>query len=102
MRISDWSSDVCSSDLYLRLREQIPALYGLLSLNAAILAYTHRSLAPGLLVLTIPAILIATCMIRMLAWMRPVSAKDLDVRSEEGRVGQECVSTFRSQWSTFH
>src|SRR3546814_17076936 len=65
---------------YLRLREQIPALYGLLSLNAALLAYTHRSFAPGILVLTIPAILIATGMIRLLACMRPGSSKDLEAR----------------------
>ena len=64
---------------YLRLREQIPALYGLLSVNAAILAYTHRNLAPGPLVLTVPAVLIAVCMIRMIIWMRPVSASDLDL-----------------------
>lgn len=64
---------------YLRLREQIPALYGLLSVNAAILAYTHRALAPAPLVLTAPSILITICMVRMLMWMRPVSASDLDV-----------------------
>lgn len=64
---------------YLRLREQIPPLYGLLAANAAILAYTHRNLAPGPLVLTVPAILIAVCMIRMLVWMRPVSTAHLDV-----------------------
>ena len=63
---------------YLRLREHIPALYGVLSVNAAILAYTHRGLAPGPLVLTVPAILIAICMIRMLVWMRPITATDLD------------------------
>ncbi|KHK91769.1 putative bifunctional diguanylate cyclase/phosphodiesterase [Novosphingobium malaysiense] len=64
---------------FLRLREHIPALYGLLSMNAAILAYTHRELAPGPLVLTVPAILITICVIRMLVWMRPVTSQDLDV-----------------------
>lgn len=64
---------------YLRLREQIPALYGLLSVNAAILAYTHRALAPRFLVLTVPAILITACTLRMLMWMRPISSADLEV-----------------------
>lgn len=64
---------------YLRLREQIPALYGLLSVNAAILAYTHRLLAPSLLVIFAPAVLIGVCMMRMLMWMRPVTASDMDV-----------------------
>jgi diguanylate cyclase (GGDEF)-like protein len=63
---------------YLRLRERIPPLYGLLSVNAAILAYTHRALAPGFLTLTIPAILIACCLIRMLVWLRPIGQRDLE------------------------
>src|SRR3546814_6389746 len=28
--------------------------------------------------------------------------KELDVRSEERRVGKECVSTCRSRWSPYH
>ncbi|MCJ2179408.1 putative bifunctional diguanylate cyclase/phosphodiesterase [Novosphingobium album (ex Hu et al. 2023)] len=57
-----------------------------MSVNAAILAYTHRNLAPGPLVLTVPAIMITVCMIRMLIWMRPVSARDLDVTQVENRL----------------
>ncbi|WP_395395367.1 EAL domain-containing protein [Novosphingobium sp. BL-8A] len=63
---------------YLRLRERIPPLYGLLSVNAGILAYTHRALAPSYLALTVPAILIAVCLIRMLAWLRPTGPADFD------------------------
>lgn len=64
---------------YLRLREQIPALYGLLSVNAVILAFTHRGMAPPWLDVTVPAILIGVCLIRMLAWMRPASVADTDL-----------------------
>lgn len=64
---------------YLRLREQIPALYGLLSVNASILAYTHRTLAPAALVLTVPSFLIALGTIWMLVWMRPLSPTDLEM-----------------------
>ncbi|HUD30448.1 MAG TPA: EAL domain-containing protein [Novosphingobium sp.] len=53
-------------------------MYGLLSINAAVLAFTHRGLAPPLLVYTFPAILIAACMIRMMTWMRPVVPAELD------------------------
>ncbi|MBT0668520.1 EAL domain-containing protein [Novosphingobium profundi] len=60
---------------YLRLRQQIPALYSLLSANTLILAYTHRHLAPLALTLAIPAFLIATSLVRMLVWMRPVKAE---------------------------
>ncbi len=60
---------------YLRLRQQMPALYGLLSANTLILAYTHRHIAPALLTLTLPGILIAIALLRMLVWVRPVKAE---------------------------
>lgn len=63
---------------YLRLRQQIPPLYGLLSINAAVLAFTHRGLAPGPLVLMFPAVLIAACLIRMLVWLRPLGVSDME------------------------
>src|SRR3546814_17229481 len=69
MRISDWSSDVCSSDLDL--------LADRLSLNLV-------NLKPD------PADL-ATRDETGLRW-----------RSEERRVGKECVSTCRSRWSPNH
>ncbi|MFC0203773.1 putative bifunctional diguanylate cyclase/phosphodiesterase [Novosphingobium soli] len=71
---------------YLRLREHIPPLYGLLSINAAVLAFTHRAVAPGVLVYTFPAVLIAACLVRMLAWMRPITAADLDPATARHRM----------------
>src|SRR3546814_1683613 len=65
MRISDWSSDVCSSDLQLRL-----ALYPQLEAGSGTYASGSAML-------------------------------DRD-RSEERRVGKECVSTCRSRWSPYH
>src|SRR3546814_5887104 len=67
MRISDWSSDVCSSDL----AHLLPALQGLSGDPPA-------------------------C---FLAWWR---RGDRQQRSEERRVGKECVSTCRSRWSPYH
>lgn len=82
---------------YLRLREQIPPLYGLLSVNAAILAYTHRYLAPGPLVLTAPAILIAVSIIRMLVWMRPIAPEDIDVKTARHWLRRTvCLAVFLS------
>src|SRR3546814_1504172 len=75
MRISDWSSDVCSSDLYLvHLGEQ--AARGLLS-------HLRRRQLRGLG--------------RIVA-----GARERRHRSEERRVGKECVSTCRSRWSPYH
>src|SRR3546814_14500372 len=71
MRISDWSSDVCSSDL---LRPSpVPLPTGLVVKNGS----NTRSSTSGVM-------------------PQPVS------RSEERRVGKECVSTCRSRWSPYH
>src|SRR3546814_9589064 len=78
MRISDWSSDVCSSDLEggsgaaaaLASAEAI-AGHGPAQHGAAMIA--HR--------------LVLACRAE---------------RSEERRVGKECVSTCRSRWSPYH
>src|SRR3546814_2283851 len=89
MRISDWSSDVCSSDLdRLRLVE--------LLLDERERANPHRHLVE------LPPRLRR----RLLGRLEAQQAHDqlhvvLD-RSEERRVGQECVSTCRSRWSPYH
>src|SRR3546814_1043699 len=64
MRISDWSSDVCSSDLYPHftcIEEDAPGLFA---------QFAHGG--------------------------------GNRIRSEERRVGKECVSTCRSRWSPYH
>src|SRR3546814_2472462 len=71
MRISDWSSDVCSSDLPHHVEHQ-----RLFSSSAT--TYTP---------LGVPFVLQA--LLR-------------GYRSEERRVGKECVSTCRSRWSPYH
>lgn len=63
---------------YLRLRQHIPPLYGVLAINAAVLAFTHRNLAPTHLVITLPAVLVALCLYRLSTWLRPMTGADLD------------------------
>src|SRR3546814_19261737 len=90
MRISDWSSDVCSSDLV-----NSAAIFGqdrLDSVGADDLMrhYAVNCAAPTLLTkafATIPAGTGDRCIVN---------------RSEERRVGKECVSTFRSRWFPYH
>src|SRR3546814_2047588 len=65
MRISDWSSDVCSSDLSVSINQ-----------ISARCSRTWKFLTEA-------------CSIRR-------------GRSEERRVGKECVSTCRSRWSPYH
>src|SRR3546814_3152847 len=74
MRISDWSSDVCSSDL---LRSN-PDIFSELERNASSDRRWH---------------------------VFNMALSDFDgmaSRSEERRVGKECVSTCRSRWSPYH
>src|SRR3546814_21154984 len=98
MRISDWSSDVCSSDLdgddllesgeaadrglhYRQVWMNRPAGFGIRDWGFA------RAACPTVL--------------------NPITAKSPDARafpnrSEERSVGKACVSTCRSRWSPSH
>lgn len=52
----------------MRLRRQIAPLYALLCLSACSLAFTHRNVAPELLSLAAPAILLTVCFARTVSW----------------------------------
>src|SRR3546814_5577106 len=82
MRISDWSSDVCSSDLSSGWIDGAAAMGRTTSGTGLLGRATSRSGSAGLWAM----IGSATC----------------PVRSEERRVGKECVSTCRSRWSPYH
>src|SRR3546814_17751185 len=99
MRISDWSSDVCSSDLAVILRqEDCPeGLDDSKKLTAARRARLEgevkaRALCWGLGVATVEEI----------DNLNILWATMLAMRSEERRVGKECVSTCRSRGSPNH
>src|SRR3546814_4543540 len=98
MRISDWSSDVCSSDLLggmglgARVSTAVPQLDP---------EPTHSS-----------ALATDLGAVQLGPWgtggldSRPGDRQDAlpaqGLRSEERRVGKECVSTCRSRWSPYH
>src|SRR3546814_1899912 len=90
MRISDWSSDVCSSDLHalcvseFRLSHPVDAVKAVLrdgEILADHLGSRTRVAQPQ---------------------RQRVRQRKLAKRSEERRVGKECVSTCRSRWSPYH
>src|SRR3546814_12949542 len=102
MRISDWSSDVCSSDLFrdthaVRLT---PAGERLLPHARKIM----RQLAQAEASIASPA-LPARLRLGMTSaveppWFRGLAARIASSgRSEERRVGKACVGTCRSRWS---
>src|SRR3546814_9802342 len=96
MRISDWSSDVCSSDLTARISQ-----CGVTGVNSA-LAIRNR---PQIIPLTISTRRKLNCRTidpTMVFITIAPTAPDRVIRSEERRVGKECVSTCRSRWSPYH
>src|SRR3546814_10519102 len=91
MRISDWSSDVCSSDLITGRLTQIEDMGA------------ERRLLDELMTLSSEIEDVATATTYRFSAARAYYALVLRrVRSEERRVGKECVSTCTSRWSTSH
>src|SRR3546814_18641513 len=99
MRISDWSSDVCSSDLRnmnpISDRNQVN-VYDFRARDVDTFAYTH----PDMLILFSAGNLGNTFLHNDNTVATPGTSKN--ARSEERRVGKECVSTCRSRWSPYH
>src|SRR3546814_15931528 len=98
MRISDWSSDVCSSDLIEKnFGPEIARLVDGVTKLSKIEAQTENEWAAENLR---KFLLAMSDDIRVLLVKR--AARLHNMRSEERRVGKECVSTCRSRWSPNH
>src|SRR3546814_15070490 len=105
MRISDWSSDVCSSDLAL----ERPAQGKALGEQPGDIMAQHQLV--DRLILKAPPDEDHPRAAEELPHHREVeigAAEAVEhreivlIRSEERSVGKECVSTCRSRWSTIH
>src|SRR3546814_12279564 len=98
MRISDWSSDVCSSDL----GAMLPFVFAALTIDAVGRAANKMIEEVRRQFREIPGLREGK------EGVEPEYAKCVDIstgaalRSEERRVGKECVSTCRSRWSPYH
>src|SRR3546814_15942055 len=99
MRISDWSSDVCSSDLK----------FICVGLNYADHAAETGAKSPEEPILFMKATSAITGPNDPVIIPRNSRKTDWEVelgvvigRSEERRDGKECVSTCRSRWSPYH
>src|SRR3546814_14592966 len=114
MRISDWSSDVCSSDLYwfavvLTINMEI----GLITPPVGLNLYVINGIAPDI---ALPAILkgalpfmlamvigiVLLCFFPSIATRLPNAMLGLGIRSEERRVGKGRERTGRGRWWTEH
>src|SRR3546814_3555779 len=95
MRISDWSSDVCSSDLLEAIAPILPIDHQCVvavQIPAPAVESTNEFGAAAIAVHQ-PAAPVRAAVVIGLDGVR---------RSEERRVGKECVSTCRSRWSPYH
>src|SRR3546814_11761696 len=114
MRISDWSSDVCSSDLDVAGPE-IDLKGGNAEGRALRRPDFRRKIGEGRKVVSGQRGRQGELATRQLHAVAAVARKThhhrFDIRraalacffrSEERRVGQECVSTCRSRWSPYH
>src|SRR3546814_19412661 len=98
MRISDWSSDVCSSDLSCWRVEQCDGV-----------VTVHEKLQPIARPASPPAPGLPETIIIVGGGAAGNAAAETlrhegyaGRRSEERRVGKECVSTCSSRWSPYH
>src|SRR3546814_12106605 len=99
MRISDWSSDVCSADLAREIKLALVGKGSADKVQVQHMAGIMLNLKGKLQADAADALAVAITHAHVRA-----SATRLGVgtRSEERRVGQECVSTVRSRWSPYH
>src|SRR3546814_19496184 len=98
MRISDWSSDVCSSDL-----NETTAI--ITEIDDDVGDALRTEIGEGVRQLAVrrrdegAQVQIAIAAAALADHLGAVAVRN---RSEERRVGKECVSTCRSRWSTYH
>src|SRR3546814_17599316 len=117
MRMSDWSSDVCSSDLYEALKDgwknqnyrnwissmenHVFPLIGRKPVDQVDSTHVVEVLTPIWLEIPDTARKILQRIGAVLDFAHIQGWRE-EERSEERRVGKECVSKCRSRWSPYH
>src|SRR3546814_20608090 len=100
MRISDWSSDVCSSDLP-ETATLVVLIFAFAQIFVHMIYFLHMNTSPeggwNMLALIFTAVLVVITLAGSLWVMYHMNAN----RPEERRVGKESVSTCRSRWSPY-
>src|SRR3546814_16640448 len=108
MRISDWSSDVCSSDLDAPTAQLVAGLYSRalaaipVDFSADASGHVRSYALFGDVQFRLTERLMFTVGFRYDHETNSLGIDQTARRSEERRVGKECVSTSRSRWSPYH
>src|SRR3546814_14259397 len=104
MRISDWSSDVCSSDLnrflHKRSQHEFAALHNSCC-DAAFLTESH-TFPPAWNASHVSLRRAMATSGYCLNALGHRAARPFGLRSEERRLGKEWVSTYRVGWAPYH
>src|SRR3546814_19937158 len=106
MRISDWRSDVCSSDLmWHSVKHMLGGMFGSgLSgerrMEAEVLFGLIGFLAKADGLITSSASEFTNKLLDELGLN--LDGRALAIRSEDSRIGKACVSTSRSRWTPYH
>src|SRR3546814_12365950 len=105
MRISDWSSDVCSSDLCANV--VAPMRHGIQvrpddhALCRAVPALQTDIGIPGKILVYGKSVLATNDLQRVVGFLLALSVGNAGDRSEERRVGKACVSKCRYRWAPY-
>src|SRR3546814_14261515 len=109
MRISDWSSDVCSSDLYIFFEGGLIPMYLIIGIwggkdriYASYKFFLYTFLGSVLMLVAMMWMVNFAGTPYIPTLLETDFPVDAQTRSEERRVGKECVSTGRSVWSLYH
>src|SRR3546814_17195637 len=113
MRISDWSSDVCSSDLANTFMNQpgdlvfmgwehVKRFIEIIDEKTGPVAFFENFAAIVILAVAAIGTMLAFFILAVQLFVTIVEFRLVTLRSEERRVGKECVSTCRYRWSPSH
>src|SRR3546814_15923278 len=104
MRISDWSSDVCSSDLHRALVRNQRQDFVAADRRVAGVAHALRPTgARAMNNANTKFAITASATVPPIARNTGIDDKaSSENRSERSRVGKECVSKGKSRWQTYH
>src|SRR3546814_14680399 len=101
MRISDWSSDVCSSDLDPAFRRKVDET----DVEVTAVEFTEHRIMSQLSNGQNPGAEASVIKLRGADTSQKITELEMEAigyRTEERRVGKEGVSTCRSRWSPYH